>query len=529
MRITQINREEAGIFSDQHVRMVHRPQEMEKYVQRPFTKEMFGHQIEAKRFEFIPEKRSVLVKALQNQYASIQNNRPDFNRLLAPTTFTVTTGHQLTLLAGPMYFVVKILEVIKLAEQLNETYPNFDIIPVFWMASEDHDFEEIQTTNIFNRPMSVDYEQRGPVGRFSTEKLEEFKTEVLDFFGDDKRSEIEPLLNAYAGSTLADATRNLVHHLFGERGLFIVDGDDPDLKQMFAPTMQIELSTGSTEVLVQKTNEFLEEDGFKIQVHARPINLFYIEDGFRERIEKTETGFTAGDKNWTTTELQDILNDDASKFSPNALLRPLYQETVLPNLAYVGGAGEISYWLQLKRVFDLHKIIYPLIQVRNSVLWMDKSTLMKMDKIDMAWEEAFKDIDVLKKEYVKEHSSEELDFSELNQMTSKLTAEMEARTLSVDANMKQFAASEITRLEKQLDGLKAKLIKASKGKHDQAMKSIETIKDKLFPGGGLQERSANFLSFCADGVIESRLTELYEALDPFSENLFVLMETDSTK
>ncbi len=529
MQITQINREETGVFSEQHVRLVHKQQDIEKFVQRLFSKEMFLHQMEAKRFDFIPEKRSVLVKALNNQYASITENQPDFDKLLASTTFTVTTGHQLTLMAGPMYFIVKILEVIKLANELNEIYPSNDFIPVFWMASEDHDFEEIQSTNIFNRQMSVDYEERGPVGRFSTEKLESFKLEVLNFFGEDKQAEIEPLLNAYSGSNLSDATRNLVHHLFGDQGLIIIDGDDLDLKQQFASTIKVELKTGASEIAVQKTNESLEADGFKIQVHARPINLFYIEDGFRERIIRTENGFEAGDKTWSESELMELVETDASHFSPNALLRPVYQETVLPNLAYIGGAGEISYWLQLKDVFDLYKVIYPLIQVRNSVLWIDKTSLKRMDKIDMDWKQVFKSIDVLKKEYVHEHSSDELDFSHLDELTSSLTMEMEARTMGVDSNMKQFAASEVTRLEKQMNGLKSKLIKASKGQHDQAMKSIEVIKDRLFPNGGLQERSANFLTFCADGAIQSQLTELYKALDPFSENLIVLIESDSTK
>jgi bacillithiol biosynthesis cysteine-adding enzyme BshC len=529
MQITQINREETGVFSDQHIRLVHKQQDIEKYVQRLFSKEMFSHQIEAKGFDFNEEKRSILVAAIKNQYAKIDTNRPDIDRLLSPNAFTVTTGHQLTLMAGPMYFVVKILEVIKLAKELSIKYPSSDVVPVFWMASEDHDFEEIQSTNIFNRTMSVDYEERGPVGRFSTEKLEAFKSEVLDFFGEDKRSEIEPLLNAYSGSNLSDATRNLVHHLFGEQGLVIVDGDDLDLKKQFLPIIKEELKSGGAEGAVQKTNESLEADGFKIQVHARPINLFYIENGFRERIIRTGNGFEAGDKSWTESELMDLVESDSRRFSPNALLRPVYQEVVLPNLAYIGGAGEISYWLQLKGVFDLYKVVYPIIQVRNSVLWIDKTSLKRMDKIEMDWKEVFKDVDVIKKEYVKEHSSEELDFSHMDELTSHLAKEMDARTVSVDSNMKQLAASEITRLEKQVDGLKAKLIKASKGKHDQAMKSIEVIKDRLFPNGGLQERSANFLTFCADGVVQPRLEELYEALDPFSENLIVLMESDSTK
>lgn len=509
--------------------MVQKQEDIEKYVGRLFTEEMFAHQIEAKQFEFTPEKRSVLVSALKKQYSAISNNRPDLDRLMVPNTFTVTTGHQLTLLAGPTYFVVKILEVIKLAQELKSKHPSADFIPVFWMASEDHDFQEIQSTNIFNNPMSVDYKQRGPVGRFSIEHLEAFKAEVLDFFGEDKRMEIEPLLNAYDGSNLADATRNLVHHLFGAQGLVIVDGDDAELKQLFTSTIKTELKTGATEIAVHKTNESLEADGFKIQVHVRPINLFYIEDGFRERIIRTDDGFEAGDKTWSESELMELVDEDASRFSPNALLRPVYQETILPNLAYVGGAGEISYWLQLKGVFDAFNVIYPIIKVRNSIVWIDKTTMKRMDKINMFWTKVFEDVDALKKDYVQDHASEELDFRVMDKLALELTNEMEARTISVDPNLNQYAESESRRLEKQLEGLKAKLIKLSKSQHDVAMNAIEVIKERLFPNGGLQERSANFLTFCADGEIQTRLNELFDALDPFSERLIVLMETDSAK
>ncbi len=529
MQIREINRAVTGIFSEQHVRMVNRPSEMEQYVQRLFSEEMFAHQIEAKGFEFQQDQRDVLVQALTNQYKGITDNRPDFERLRAPNTFTVTTGHQLTLLAGPMYFVVKILEVIKLAKDLSEKHQDYDVIPVFWMASEDHDFEEIQSTNVFNRQMSVDYEERGPVGRFSADKLNEFKTQILDFFGEDKRSEIEPLLNAYSGSNLADATRNLVHHLFGKYGLIIIDGDDPNLKAQYTSIISDELKFGKSEAAVVKTNESLKQDGFKIQVHVRPINLFYMEDGFRERIVRTDKGFEAGDMSWPESELLALVEQDPTRFSPNALLRPVYQEKVLPNLAYVGGAGEISYWLQLKRVFEAYKIVYPIIKVRNSVMWIDKTSIKKMDKINLDWKDVFQSADLLKKEYVKLNSGDDLDFTKLDEITATLTQEIEERTLSVDPNMKQLSEVEGKRLTKQLDGLKAKLIKTSKGKHDQAMKSIGSIKDRLFPNGGLQERSANFLTFCADGVIQSRLETLHDALDPFSKNLIVLMESDSTK
>ncbi|MCH2225793.1 MAG: bacillithiol biosynthesis cysteine-adding enzyme BshC [Crocinitomicaceae bacterium] len=527
MNISKVSRAQAGIFSEQQIRLVYEQESAKDFIEEPYSLAAFKNQIVKKGSQFPKETREVLVDSLMRQYAEIEHSestRRNIKSLVQPNSFTVTTGHQLSLLTGPLYFILKIIQVIKLSEVLKKNYPDNHFVPIYWMASEDHDYEEIQSLNLFRNNLTFDYNQRGPVGRFLLNEFDLFKTQVLDFFGEEKREQVSELLDKYEGKNLTSATRGLVNELFGTYGLVIIDGDDRALKTIFSGTMKQELETKFSEHAVKITNDQLSAEGYKLQVNARPINLFYLKDGLRERIVPMENGYSVdGVGNFSKDELLKELFETPERFSPNVILRPVYQEQILPNLAYVGGAGEISYWYQLKGVFDVLGVQYPLIQVRNSVMKIDKSVQGKMDGINLGILDVFKNVDVLKKAYVKEHSANDLDFTALDEQSRKLK-EMLVSYTSTFNNLEQYTSVEIKRLDKQMEGIKGKLVKVSKGKHEKAMKSIDFVKDRLFPGGGLQERNVNFLSFAADGDVQNVLNELYNAIDPFEKDLIVIQD-----
>jgi bacillithiol biosynthesis cysteine-adding enzyme BshC len=317
--------------------------------------------------------------------------------------------------------------------------------------------------------------------------------------------------------------RNLVNEMFVDRGLVIVDGDDPLLKASFAPIFKKELETGFAQQAVQATNKSLVENGGKEQVMAREINLFYNEKGLRERIQRGEDGLFAEGKG--ALNLESLLSYP-QKISPNVILRPLYQEFILPNLAYIGGGGEIAYWLQLKGVFEAANVEYPLIQVRNSVVWIDRSTNGKLEKIEAGADCVFKDEDVWKKEYVKENAGDDLDMSGVNDAYKGLSDQLSSLILGIDSNKEQFLKAELVRIEKQVEGIKDKAVKFSKGQHDQAMKAIEFVKSRINPNGGLQERSVNFFQFCNTGEVQPVIADLYNGLQPFEGDLVFLVEND---
>ena len=242
---------------------------------------------------------------------------------------------------------------------------------------------------------------------------------------------------------------------------------------------------------------------------------------------KGEDYFIEGKGHFKKETMLQLLYDKPEDFSPNVVLRPLYQESILPNLAYIGGGGEIAYWLQLKGVFDSVNVTYPLIVVRNSMLYIDNGTAKKIDKNGLNLSDVFESSDALKRSYVEKNSGEDLDFTDLDNALLQLGEKVTNQITSLDPAMDQFAASEVVRLEKQIEALKDKLVKRSKAKHEGAMKQIDQIKDRLFPNGKLQERTSNFFSFCPDGMYINKLEAFYKAIDPFEKDFIVLVENES--
>ena len=235
--------------------------------------------MEALSENYTPVNREVLVQSLKNQYEGFsvtEATSQNINLLKEENTFTVTTGHQLNLASGPLFFVFKIITTINLAKELKAKYPNKNFVPVFWMASEDHDFEEINHFHLFGKKYEWNSEQTGAVGRFSTEGISEVLAQLPE--------SIELLNKAYSQPTLSKATRYLVNELFGEQGLVILDADDIDLKKEFVSIAEKELFERKSEKTILATSEKLEALDYKAQVHPREINLFYLTDTLRERL-----------------------------------------------------------------------------------------------------------------------------------------------------------------------------------------------------------------------------------------------------
>lgn len=522
-----IHREKSGLFSELSNVLTYDQEKLASLITTPFSIEAFDKQIEQKSTAFSTQNRTVLVETLRRQYADFPSEalvNARIESLLSPNTFTVTTGHQLNLLTGPIYFIYKILHVIRLAETLKTRYPNQEFVPVYWMASEDHDFEEINHTRLFGKTVRWEQTQGGPVGEYSLEGWEELHAEIHAFFQNKPDSEAVEALKTYQGKDLAHATKSLVHHLFGKYGLVIIEPNDAELKRIFAPIMEQEVVQHFAEKAVLKANETIESMGFKPQVHARPINLFYIEKGKRERlIDENDQISIAGLGTFSKAEMIQKIQEMPERFSPNVVLRPVYQECILPNLAYVGGGGEMAYWLQFKGVFDAASIPFPLIQVRNSLQLIDANSLKKLTKLGIETFEIFLDLDELKKKFILENSGEALDFSTLDEAVKIVEAQIQKSILDVDASLNGFASAEIVKLQKQIEHIQAKLMKQQKTKFDGAMKQLEDVKEKLFPQNGVQERKDNFFSFCASGNVFPFLDLLKDAIDPLEKDLIVVI------
>jgi uncharacterized protein YllA (UPF0747 family) len=205
------------------------------------------------------------------------------------------------------------------------------------------------------------------------------------------------------------------------------------------------------------------------------------------------------------------------------MLRPAYQETILPNIVYVGGGGEISYWIQQKEIFKTIGVEFPLLSVRNSVQIIDATTLNKWKKLGFSWEAIFTPLQELQRQYIQTNSGEELNFTSLDLALEKLQGVLQNHATFFDQNMEKFVEAESTRLSKQMETIQAKFVKQRKNQLDLAMKQLEDLKAKLLPNNALQERTESFFSFCKDGAIQSKIELLKSVMDPFENDLIVLL------
>ncbi|HEX9825521.1 MAG TPA: bacillithiol biosynthesis cysteine-adding enzyme BshC, partial [Flavobacteriaceae bacterium] len=340
--------------------------------------ENFKEQIDEKRMSVRAESRTVLVSSLKTQYKHVEVSEitnQNIESLKLENTFTVTTGHQLNVFTGPLYFLYKIISTINLCKQLKATYPENNFVPIYWMATEDHDFDEINYFNFGDKKIQWTRSSSGAVGALDLQGLDE----VFKVFSNqlDHSIHAENLRELFRTSylkhcNLAEATRFMANELFKDYGLVILDGNVKDLKRLFIPYMEDELVNQTSYKLVSETNQHLNglSSNYKIQVNPREINLFYLTENLRERIVERDGRYSVnGTKiSWNKSELLKELHEFPERFSPNVILRPLYEEVVLPNLCYIGGGGELAYWLQLKSNFEANKVTFPMLLLRNSAV-----------------------------------------------------------------------------------------------------------------------------------------------------------------
>lgn len=488
----------------------------------------FSAQIEEKKIHFSKPQRELLTQALELQYEGLTPGAATVKNIASltdPKTFTVTTGHQLNLFTGPLYFIYKIASTIKLTQMLQEKYPQHHFVPVYWMATEDHDFDEIHFFNVEEKKIAWNKNASGPVGRLSTSGLDAVYHVIdqelgLGTFAQELKNLFQEAYLQH--QQLSEATRFLVNALFEPYGLVIVDGDDVLLKKSFVPYMKKELVEQISLPAIEKTYPILKE--YTIQVNPRAINLFYIENGIRERIVETEGKYSVlqTDLVFKQKTILDLLENHPEKFSPNVVLRPLYQEVILPNLCYIGGGGELAYWLELKGVFNAFQVPFPMLLLRNSVLLVTEKQEQQRQKLQLTWEELFLTPDALSTLKVKQYNNKAFDFSNQLQFLEQQFEDLRKAALQTDPS---FIGAVNAQEKKQMNGLKhleKRWFKAEKRKHKEELDRMHQLQAALFPGNSLQERHQNFVVFYKQ-YGSSWIQELIKEINPLDQNFNIMV------
>lgn len=508
MDCIKLDFKDTGLFSKLLLDYVSNAPEVKPFYSARPTLEGFKDAIQAKSFS--EENRKTLVEVLKEQYSTIDASEAvlkNINALHAEKAFTVTTGHQLNIFTGPLFYIYKLVATINIAKELNKTYPDYHFVPVYWMGTEDHDFEEINHLYIKGERYAWKSDQKGATGRFTTEGL----GDVLDQLPG-RTDVFKAALKKH--NRLSDVVRDYVNALLGEEGLVIIDADDARFKKEFLPVIEDELFKETSHALVEEQSKALDEAGYKQQLQPRELNLFYLEDGLRARIIKENDGFSVVDTDlrFTDDEIKDLLKTNPERFSPNVILRPVFQEVILPNLAYVGGPSELAYWFQLKRVFDYFNLAFPILMPRSFIMYIDKPTCHKIQKLDVDFHDLFLRKDLFINKYIRSHSNGQLELEDAKKRLNRLYKELKERAAKIDSTLGALVESELVKGNKSINRVEQKMLRAEKRKREDELRMLEEIYESLYPGGVPHERKENLLSVEDPGFID-QLLELQTPLE----------------
>ncbi len=475
---------------------------------RPFYKypvslEGIEEAIEARK-QF-PQNRKVLVEELNKQYADLSISEKTSNniQLLAEeNTFTITTAHQPNIFTGPLYFIYKILHAVKLAESLSRQFSQYNFVPVYYMGSEDADLDELNHIKINGQEYKWNTKQTGAVGRMKVDKafielIDKIEGQIgVEKYGEELTSIFKASYRINA--TIQQATLELVNALFSEFGLVVLNPDNAELKRVFNPVVKKELTQQFSHKVVRQTLQQLGQH-YKVQAGGREINLFYLIDDRRERIEVRNGKFLIQNTELAFTEEEMLKEVDAhpERFSGNVILRGVFQETVLPNIAFIGGGGELAYWLELKDVFDAVNVPYPVLILRNSFLLIEPFEKERINKLGFELKDIFLPKQDLLNKVVKRDTSKQLTLTKETEQAKTFYQYLKNIAGEIDTTLQHHIDALETKAVKKLVELEKKMLRAERRKFQAEERQIHKLKDHLFPNNSLQERTENVSSFYA--------------------------------
>ncbi len=443
--------------------------------------------------------RETLVDALNKQYDGIKASEvvtANIQSLVDKKTYTVTTAHQPNIFTGPLYFIYKIAHTIALARSLQKQLPGAHFVPVYYMGSEDADIEELGFVTIGGQKLVWQTKQTGAVGRMIVDAellalIKQVEGQIgVSVYG---AAWVSTLKNTFTlGKTIAQATFEIVDHLFGQYGLVVILPDSDNLKPLFTNVIVKELTTSFSNLEVQKTIQALGVH-YKVQAAGRDINLFYLQGNRRERIVKTTTGYEVAALGLQFTEAQIVVDvqKNPSNYSPNVILRGVFQETILPNIAFIGGGGELAYWLELKGVFANAGVPYPMLLLRNSFLLVTEKQTNQLKKLDITSDEIFKGLQSIIDRFVMKKSGNQLQIDAQMAAIEMQYDLIKEQARSIDSSLVQHIEALAHQQLQKLIQVQKKMLRSQKRKFEVEQQQITKTMNLLFPGGNLQEREEN--------------------------------------
>ncbi|OIK14043.1 bacillithiol biosynthesis cysteine-adding enzyme BshC [Bacillus sp. MUM 116] len=472
---------------------------------------------ELKNRRFPREKLTEHIRGFMKGYPSSKAVEKSFEKLLNPESVVVIGGQQAGILTGPLYSIHKVISIIKLAEQ-KERQLGVPVIPVFWIAGEDHDFQEVNHVfvpvdkrvdkwiypeKVFQKKMVSDI-------HLDKDICLAWVQNVIENFGETNHTN---KLIAFAEEqisksvTFVDFFANIVMEMFKDYGLLIIDSGDRLFRQIQKEflTEQIIHHNSITYSLLKQQNE-ISQKGYPITIEAneRAANLFYYDERLNERIlleynlETDRFVGKSGSISLTKDELMEIAGTEPEKLSNNVVTRPLMQELLFPTIAFIAGPGEISYWAELKLVFELFNMKMPPIVPRLNITFLDRSIETDLDELNLSLSTVLTKGSSKEKEQfldsVKDKEAEDLFLAAKEQLTSQYRL-IEAKTVKLDKGLLPLLKKNEIKLIKELEFMQKKLEDSVKLKYDVILNKFNRVDLSLRPDGFPQERTWNIFYY----------------------------------
>lgn len=486
--------------------------------------------------------RSTLQRVLTDQnkeYLCGVKTLANIDLLGNENTLAIVTGQQVGILTGPLYTIYKAITAIKLAEFLALEHPSYNFVPVFWIESEDHDFAEINHATVLNHSheiATIEYllggkpleKNPGSVGAIPIdESIEPFfeqlgaQLQETEF----KKPLLEMLRAHYrVGTSLGRAFAGLMSVYFGDTGLVFIDPSNPEFKKLAKPLFAAELSSISktSQLVIEQSAEL--EERYHAQIKAKPVNLFMQHKGGRYLIEPREHDFSLkGTRQYfSKEELQHIVEETPELLSPNVVLRPLYQDLLLPTLAYVGGPSEVAYFAQLKPVYERFEIPMPVIYPRASVTIVEERVNGILEKFQVEAEEMFSSLDPVLMRIAEQVSEVKVEsvFDELMLRFREAVTEARFGIQQIDPTLSGAVDGLLSKTETNIAVLKDKTQKAQQRRQEISLRQIHKASTLLFPRENFQERvfsTTYFLNKYGPDFIQWLISEM--SIDRFQHQI----------
>jgi len=455
-----------------------------------------------------------------------------------PSTVAIVTGQQAGLFGGPLYTIYKALTAIKLAQELN--LKGQKAIPVFWIASEDHDYEEVSFLHVINREghlNTIKHQANGNLGNSSVGHLSvasEISDNIKELFTSLPQSEFieqleKDLQTAYKeGAGFAKAFGQLITNLFTQYGLVLLDPLGLKLKQIATPIFEqaINKSTEIAQALVNRSQE-LQSKGYHAQVYTSSdmVTFFTLENGHRTALRHQEGNFTLkhSDIKRTKEELLLQLKADPSSFSPSVMLRPIVQDYLLPTVAYIGGPAEVAYFAQISAIYPLFPVNFPVILARNSFTIMSNRDSSLLKKWGLEITELFKGLDIVKRQVLENNLDQETIkiFDETNLVLQSQLDKLQNSLVKIDPTLAEALKGGKEKIFYQINNLHTRFINNNAKREETLVKQIERTFYLLYPNKNLQERELSVYHFLARYGYKF-IDLLYEHIDPNNKNHAIL-------